>query len=132
MGDFNVSRYPRFPRKSKNWLNTSLVIISEMPQENTCVGVRPATLLKRGLHKCFLVKFAKFLKTIIFKNISERLLLCIDYFGIYWFLQFTKIHVFHFYKLLFLFYAIKTIELMTRKVVSFEKIFHWTKFQKRG
>ena len=34
----------------------------------------------RVLHGCFLVKFAKFLRTSILKNICERLLLCIDYF----------------------------------------------------
>ena len=38
----------------------------------------------------------------------------IHYFIIYWFLKFTTVHVFHFYKCLFLYYAIKTIELMTR------------------
>ena len=35
---------------------------------------------KRLLHRCFLVKFAKFLRTAILKNSCERLLLCIDYF----------------------------------------------------
>ena len=45
---------------------------------------RPATLFKkRVLHRSFLVKFEKFLKTPILKNICERLLLCIDYFTIY-------------------------------------------------
>ena len=28
----------------------------------------------------------------------------------------------------FLYYAIKTIELMTREAVSVEEVFHWTKF----
>ena len=49
---------------------------------------------------------------------------CIDYFIIYWFLQFTAVHVFHFYKQILLYYEIKTIELMTREAVSFEKVFH--------
>ena len=45
---------------------------------------RPATLLKkRLLHRCFPVKFEKFLRTPVLKNICERLLLCIDYFIIY-------------------------------------------------
>ena len=37
---------------------------------------RAATLLKKRLqHKCFTVKFAKFLRALILKNICERLLL---------------------------------------------------------
>ena len=60
---------------------------------------RPATLLKkRLLHRCFLVKFEKFWRTAILKNTRERLLLCVDYFIIYWFWQFTTVHVFHFHK----------------------------------
>ena len=49
-------------------------------QENTCVGVdflkklKPL-LEKRLQHRCFPVKFAKFLRATIFKNICERLLL---------------------------------------------------------
>ena len=53
---------------------------------------------KTLLHRCFPVKFDKFSKTPILKNICERLLLCIDYFIIYWFLQFTTVYVSHFYK----------------------------------
>ena len=45
----------------------------------------------------------------LFSRTSERMLLCIDYFIMYW-------------------YAIKIIELITRKAVSFEEVFHWTKF----
>ena len=45
----------------------------------------------RLLHRCFPVKFEKFWRT------SERLLLCIDYFIIYWFLQSSTVHVFHFF-----------------------------------
>ena len=47
---------------------------------------------KRLLHNCFPVKFEKFLRTPILKNIGERLLLCINYFIIYLFyssLQYT-------------------------------------------
>ena len=40
----------------------------------------------------------------------------------------TAIHASHFYKQLLLYYAIKPTELMTDEVVSFEKLFHWTKF----
>ena len=43
---------------------------------NSAVGLRPATLLKRGLlHRCFIVNFAKFLRTLFLQNISGRLLL---------------------------------------------------------
>ena len=63
----------------------------------------------------------------LFWRTSERLLLCIDYFIIDWFLQFTKVHVCQFYKER-LYSAIKTIELMTREAVSLEEVFHWTKF----
>ena len=47
-------------------------------------GFRPATLLKkRLLHKYFLVKFEKFLRAPILKNICEQLFLRIDYAIIY-------------------------------------------------
>ena len=52
--------------------------ISQMSLEKKCVGVsyRSATLLKRdSKHWCFPVKFAKFLRTSIIKNICERLIL---------------------------------------------------------
>ena len=43
---------------------------------NKVSGLRPLTLLKRRLwHKCFPMNFAKFLRTPIFKNTSERVLL---------------------------------------------------------
>ena len=58
---------------------------------------RIATLLKkRPLHRCFPVKFEKFWRTPILKT-AGRLLLCIDYFIIYWFLQSSTVHVFHFF-----------------------------------
>ena len=37
---------------------------------------------------------------------------------------FLKLKTHHF----FIYYAIKTIELMTREAVSFEEVFQWTKF----
>ena len=60
--------------------------ISQNSQENSCArvffnkvaGLRPATLFKKRLcHRCFLVNFAKFLKTPFLQNIPGRLLLCI-------------------------------------------------------
>ena len=91
---------------------------------------RPATLLKKVflLHRFFPVKLEKFLRTPILKNICEPLLLCIDYFIIYWFLQLTTVHVFHFYKQLLLYYAIKAIELVTCEVVSLEEVSHQMEF----
>ena len=58
---------------------------------------RPATLLKRDTCTgVFLWNIEKFLRAPILKNICERLLLCMDYFIIYWFLQFATVHVFIF------------------------------------
>ena len=57
--------------------NVSLKI-SQISLEKTCVGVsfRSATLLKRdSKHWCFPVKFAKFSRTSIIKDICERLIL---------------------------------------------------------
>ena len=49
-------------------------------QENTCAGLIPATLFKKRLWlRCFLVKFAKFLRTPFLQHISGRLLLTVDY-----------------------------------------------------
>ena len=45
-------------------------------QENTCAGLIPAALFKKRLWlRCFLVKFAKFLRTPFLQNISGRVLL---------------------------------------------------------
>ena len=108
----------------------------QISQGNNCVGVsylqssKPSGLQlykKWPLRRSFPVKFEKFWRTPILET-AERLLLCIDYFIIYWFLQSSTGHVLHFYKELLLYYAIKTIELMTREAVSFEEVFHWTKF----
>ena len=65
----------------------------------------------------------------ILKNtyFEEHLNDCFRVLIIYLFLQSSTVHVLHFYREL-LYYAIKTIELMTREAVSFEEVFHWTKF----
>ena len=43
---------------------------------NKVTGLRPATLLKKGLwHRCFLLNFAKFPRTPFLQNLSGRLLL---------------------------------------------------------
>ena len=45
------------------------------PLFNKVAGLRPATLLKKGpWHRCFLVNFAKFLRTTFLQNTSGRLL----------------------------------------------------------
>ena len=50
--------------------------ILQILQANTCVGVLVANFIKKRLrHKCFPVKFEKFLRTPILKNIRERMLL---------------------------------------------------------
>ena len=58
---------------------------------------RPATLLKKRLqHWCFPVKFAKFLRTPILRNIWERLLLTPIKFRLIWRLTMTstkKVHI---------------------------------------
>ena len=38
---------------------------------------------KRLKHKCFPVNIAKFLRTLILKNICERLLLWLDFIGVF-------------------------------------------------
>ena len=82
---------------------------------------RPATLLKIDSYTSVFLWNLRNSEERLFWRTYERLLLCTDYFIIYWFLQSSTVHV-------FLYYAIKTIELMTREAVSFEKVFHWTKF----
>ena len=50
--------------------------ILQISQENACVGVwRPATLLKKDSNTSLILKFAKFLRASIVKNICEQLLL---------------------------------------------------------
>ena len=52
-------------------MRKSVSKISQNSQENTCVRLRPATLLKKEtLDRCFAVNFAKFLRTSFF---TERL-----------------------------------------------------------
>ena len=81
--------------------------ILQIWQESTCVGVffftklqafRPATLLKRDFYTGVFLRNLRNSEEDLFRRTSERLLLSIDYFIIYWFLQFTTVHVFHFYK----------------------------------
>ena len=86
---------------------------------------RPAKLLKIDSYtRVFLWNLRNSEEHLLWRT-SERLLPCIDYFIIYLFLQ--SVHVLHFYREL-PYYAIKTIELMTREAVSFEEVFHWKKF----
>ena len=48
-------------------MRKSVLKISQNSQENTCVRLRPATLLKKEtLDRCFAVNFAKFLRTSFF------------------------------------------------------------------
>ena len=53
-------------------------------------------------HRCFPVEFEKFLRVPILKNIYQRLFLYTDYFIMYWFIQFTTVHVFHFHNNFFI------------------------------
>ena len=135
-----VSQYLRFPRKFKNRLNTSLVIIMlflkilQMSQEYTCVGVsffakmkafRPATLLKRdsytGVFLWNLRNSQEHRKT------SAKDCFCVlitsSYIDFYNSLKYA-FFIFTTFSAL----RIKTIELMTCEAVSFEKVFQWTKF----
>ena len=72
------------PSRNSHWrcsVTKVFLKICEISQENICVGV---SFKKRLQHKCFPVKFLKFLITPILKNICERLLLS--------FLGFTKLN----------------------------------------
>ena len=52
-----------------------LLNISQILQENTCDGLKTCSFIKNRLHHwSFPVKFAKYLRTSILKNICERLL----------------------------------------------------------
>ena len=77
------SRWSRIQKQSPKMFQEIL----QISQENTCVwfffttlqAFRPATLLKKKLlRRCFPVKFEKFLRTTILKNICEWLLQCND------------------------------------------------------
>ena len=85
--------------------------------------IQASNVIKKKSYAAVFVRFEKFLRTLILKNICERLVLCIDYFIIYRFFEFTTVHIFHVYKCIILYYAIKTIELMKHKAVSFEEVF---------
>ena len=70
-------------KSSHRWCSVKKVFlkISEISQENTCIGVSSSGLKtcnfikKRLEHSYFPVKFANCLKTPFLKNICERLLL---------------------------------------------------------
>ena len=89
---------------------------------------RPATLLKIDSYTSAFLWNLRNSEEHLFWRTSERLLACIDYFIIYWLLQSFTVHVLHFYEELLLYYTIQTRELLTREAVSFEEVFHWTKF----
>ena len=107
--------------------------ILQISQENTWVGVsylqscKPSGLQlysKKTPTQVFSCEIWEILgEEHLFWRTCERLLLCIDYFIIYWFSQSSTVHVFHFYKELFLYYAIKTIELMTLRRFPLKKYF---------
>ena len=59
---------------------------------------RIATLLKKDPYTGVFLWNLRNSEEHLFWRTSERLLLCIDYFIIYWFLQSSTVHVFHFYK----------------------------------
>ena len=91
-------------------------------QKNTCVGVsylqsrKPSGLQlskKWPLHRCIPVKIEKFWRTPILKNIWTTA-------SVYWLLHHILIFT--------ILYSTQTIELMMREAVSFEEVFHWTKF----
>ena len=53
-------------------------------------SLQPSNVVKkRLLHRCFPMKYDKFLKTPILKNFCERLFLCISYIDLYNSLQYT-------------------------------------------
>ena len=84
---------------------------------------RPATLLKRDSYTgVFLWNLRNSEEHLFWKQLNDCFCVLITswYIDFYNPLQYT----FSFY----LYYAIKTIELMTREAVSFEEVFHWTKF----
>ena len=95
-GEFRSNRWRCFKNFAKftwKYLGWSLFFTKLQAFRST------ALLKKRLLHRYFPVKIEKLLRTPILKNFCERLLLRIDYFIIYWFLQFTTLHI-HFCKLL--------------------------------
>ena len=89
---------------------------------------RSSTLLKIDSYTSIFLWNFRNSEEHLFWRTSERLFPCIDYFIIYLFSESSTVHVLHFYRELLLYYAIKTIELMTHEVISFEEVFHWMKF----
>ena len=83
---FLFLRKASFQRNS-HWrcsVRKGVFVILQILQQNTCVGVsfnkvtgfKACNVIEKRLrHKCFLVKFAKFSRTPILKNICEQLLL---------------------------------------------------------
>ena len=61
-------------------------------------SLQAAALLKRDSCTGNFVSNLRNSSEHLFWRRSERLLLCIDYFIIYWFLQFITVHIFQFYK----------------------------------
>ena len=96
----------------------------------TYISLQACNVIKKKLlHRCFPLKFEKFLRKSILKNIFERLLLCTDYFIICWFLQFTTVRTrFSFLQTTSSLLRNYSNRLMTHEAVSFEEVFHWTKF----
>ena len=90
--------YTSYIAYTYNYNTATCNIIQKQPPEVFLKILDCKVIKKRLLNRCFPVKFEKFLRSPILKNICERLLLCIDYFIIYWFLQFTTVHVFPIYK----------------------------------
>ena len=85
---------------------------------------RPATLLKKDSYTGVFLLNLRNSEEHLFRKTSERLLLCIDYFIIYWFLQPLQYTICIFTNnFFFIYYAIKTIELMARKVFLSKKYF---------
>ena len=105
--------------------------------ENNCVGAyflqscKPsATLLKGDSCTGAFLWNLRNSKEHLFSRTSKRLLLCIDYFIMYWFLQSSTVR-FSFLQItssFLLYYAVKTIDLMTLKAVSFEEVLYCKKF----
>ena len=64
---------------SKNFANFTGKHLGRSLFFNKVAGLKACNFMKKRLqHRCFPVKFAKFLRTHILSNINERLLVCID------------------------------------------------------
>ena len=89
------------------------------------------TIKKRLLHRCFPVKFEKLLRAPFLQNIYERLPLWTDYSIIYWFIQFTTVHIFHFYNNFFFITQLITQwwSGFVRRSISLNEIFSFWKLK---